>query len=205
MFQSSRRAALAAGAGLFVASAPWRGARAQPRTVVDLVAGDGRFTRFIEFIIRSGMTEDLRGTGPFTVFAPTDAAYSAGSPALLQDLLESPGGGGGQSGGGGNIQGGPPDIVRLRAYVQYHVISGRALAAGELAGADRQLKTDNGNMLLVRGTGGQVVVANPAPGVPLGGFGAAGVNVLPPAPIVQPDMRTGNGVVHAIGGLIFPS
>lgn len=206
MTSSSRRQALAAGAGLLAAPFLACTALAQPRSVIDLIAGDGRFNRFAEFVQRAALTEDLKGAGPFTVFAPTDAAYSAGSPALLQDLLSSEGGsGGGQSGGGGSVQGGPSDIVKLRAYVQYHVITGRAILATGLAGADRQVKTDNGNMLLVRGSDGHVVVANPAPGMPLGGFGAAGVNVLPPAPVVQPDMRANNGVVHAIGGLIFPS
>ena len=52
--------------------------------------------------------------------------------------------------------------------------------------------------------GGVVTLSNPSPAGASGGFGTGGINIVPPAPIVQADILATNGVVHALGGVPFP-
>jgi uncharacterized surface protein with fasciclin (FAS1) repeats len=183
-------------------------ARAQTRSVVDTLAADGRFDRFLEMLGRAGMVDQLRGAGPFTIFAPTDAAFNAASVATLDAMLnQGTGGGGSGTGGGGGVAGGAsPDPVRLPAFVRYFIIPGQTLTSGQLrALGEGQLPTLNGSPLLVRAPVGQpVTLTNPAPGQATGGFGAPGINVMPPAPIVTADIPATNGIVHALGGVVFP-
>lgn len=177
-------------------------AQAQLRSVVDTLAADGRFNRFLELIGRAGMTDGLRGPGPFTLFAPTDGAFT-GSPAAAVEDLVSQGSGGG---GGGTLSGESPDRLRLQAFIQYFIVPGQAWTLAQLTGpADRTLKTENGAVVVVSSKPGEVVtLRNPAPGQQSGSFGASGFNVMPPATLVQADIAASNGIVHALGGVLFP-
>lgn len=189
-----RRTLFAAVGGLTLAPLA---AKAQLRSVVDTLAADGRFNRFLELIGRAGMTDSLRGTGPFTIFAPTDAAFNAAPNFPVDQLLS-------QGSGGGALSGESPDRLRLEAFVQYFIVSGRTWTLAQLTGEDHTLKTDNGGVLLVSAKPGQVVtITNPQPGQGAG-FGAAGLNVMPPATLTQADLPASNGIVHAMGGVLFP-
>ena len=59
----------------------FRPAQAQTRNVMETMAADGRFNRFIELIGRAGATDQLRSTAGVTVFAPVDAAFDVLMPA----------------------------------------------------------------------------------------------------------------------------
>lgn len=195
----NRRALL--GAGLALATLP-RLAAAQSRNVVDTLAGDARFTRFLEVIGRGGATDQFRGAGPMTVFAPTDAAFNTASAAMLNDLLAQGTGGSGQN-GGGTLSGASPDILRLRSLIGYHVIPGVALTPAELQG-DQQIRTVAGGMLRIASQGGAIAVSNPAPERQSSTFGAGGLNVLPPAAVDgQPIMAT-NGIIYPVTQLLLP-
>jgi uncharacterized surface protein with fasciclin (FAS1) repeats len=208
MIVPTRRRCLMTGAGaLALPFLTPRAGRAQMRNVVDTLAADGRFDRFLELIGRAGMTDQLRGAGPFTIFAPTNQAFNFANAARLDDLLnQGTGGGGSGTGGGGTAGGASPDPVRLPAFVRYFIIPGRALTLGQLAQlGEAQLPTLNGAPLLVRATAGQpVTVANPSPVGASGGFGAGGLNIVPPAPVVQADLPATNGIIHALGAVVFP-
>lgn len=200
MIHPNRRAVLCAGiavAGLLA----WPGAAsAQVRNVLDTLAADGRFNRFIDLIGRAGLSDTLRGPGPFTLLAPTDAAF-VGAPASLVEDLTSQGSGGS---GGGTLSGESTDPIRLRAFVQYHVIQGQAWTLAQWTGGERQIRTVNGSSVLVRAVPGTpVTISNPTPGQGQG-LGAAGLNVMPPAGVIQADIPASNGVVHALGGVLFP-
>ena len=200
MLMTQRRLLLATGMAALAAPTMLR---AQPRPVIDTIAGLPGFNRFVELVGLAGLTDYLRGPGPFTVFAPTDAAFNAAPSSTIQAMA----GTNAQSGGGQNTGGGGsnPDNIRLRAFIQYHIITGQAVLLKELATGDHQLRTENGAAVLVRGAPGQVVtVSNPAPGQQAGSFSAPGLNVMPPAPIVTADIPAANGVVQAIGGVLFP-
>jgi uncharacterized surface protein with fasciclin (FAS1) repeats len=192
----SRRAfvlgAAALGAG---ASAARQGLAQTQRNVADALAADGRFTQFLELLSRAGMIEPLRGAGPFTVFAPTNAAFLGAPSGMLADLVGTPTGGTGSA---------SPDPVRLRALVQYHIVSGAPFGMAPPPAGDRRVRAMNGSDVLVASDGGAVQVSNPAPAQQLGGMGAAGVNVMPPARTDGPPIAASNGVIYPITGVLFP-
>jgi uncharacterized surface protein with fasciclin (FAS1) repeats len=74
------------GTGL-LAPAPARATLTPPPTVVDVLQRDGRFTTLLAALDAAGLRTALRGTGPFTVFAPTDAAFAALPPGTVEALL----------------------------------------------------------------------------------------------------------------------
>jgi uncharacterized surface protein with fasciclin (FAS1) repeats len=131
------------------------------------MAADGRFTQFLELLSRSGMIDQLRGAGPFTVFAPTNAAFLGAPSAMLADLVGTPTGGTGSA---------SPDPVRLRALVQYHIVAGApfGMAPPPPPASDRRVRAMNGSDIRVESDGAVVQVSNPAPAQQMGGMGAAG-------------------------------
>ena len=81
------------------------------KNLVDTAAANGSFTIFGKAIERAGMADTLRGTGPFTVFAPTDAAFDKLPTGKLDNLLKQ------------------ENKAELVSLLNYHVVSGRKLAA----------------------------------------------------------------------------
>jgi len=81
------------------------------KNLVDTAAANGSFKTFGKAIERAGMSETLRGDGPFTVFAPTDAAFEKLPSGKLDNLFK------------------PENKEELVALLNYHVVSGRKSAA----------------------------------------------------------------------------
>ena len=67
---------------------PKREAASAPGGIVDVVAGDGRFSTLSAAIDAAGLAETLRGEGPFTVFAPLDSAFAKLPPGAAESLLQ---------------------------------------------------------------------------------------------------------------------
>jgi transforming growth factor-beta-induced protein len=80
-----------------------------PATVVDIVVNSPVHTTLETAVIAAGLADDLSGTGPFTVFAPTDAAFAALPAGVLDGLLSDPTG-------------------ALAEVLLYHVVAGQALS-----------------------------------------------------------------------------
>ena len=93
---------VAAGVSAFAATAPAAPTQsaASNKTVVTVAAGDKRFTTLVALVKQAGLVKTLSGKGPFTVFAPTNAAFAklkrtapetyaavAGDKALLTKVL----------------------------------------------------------------------------------------------------------------------
>ncbi|MBX9699609.1 MAG: fasciclin domain-containing protein, partial [Acetobacteraceae bacterium] len=111
--------------------------------------------------------------------------------------------GSGTGGGGGTLSGASPDQVRLRALLEYHAVRGVYRAADLRPGL--RLRTINGNEVeVVAAQTGGLALANPAPATQTMGFGVGGLNIMPPAPIIQPDVIATNGIIHVIGGVLLP-
>jgi uncharacterized surface protein with fasciclin (FAS1) repeats len=170
-----------------------RPALAQARNVMETLAADGRFNRFIELIGRAGATDQLRSTAGVTIFAPVDAAFDVVN-ARMTDLL--------QQGSGGGISQTSVDPLRLRELIAYHIVPGSMPSSG-LTG-DRRFKTVNGAEVRVANEGGKISVTNPAPAQQTGSFGAGGLNVQSPATVVGPDIIANNGIIHAVDQVLFP-
>src|SRR4029079_13103042 len=79
--------------------------------IVDTAVAAGSFKTLAAALQAAGLVETLKGKGPFTVFAPTDAAFAKLPAATVEDLLK------------------PENKTRLKAILTYHVISGEVMAA----------------------------------------------------------------------------
>jgi uncharacterized surface protein with fasciclin (FAS1) repeats len=108
---------------------------AQPNIVQTAVAA-GQFKTLVKLVKQAGLAGALQGKGPFTVFAPTDAAFAKVPKATLQALAK--------------------DKAKLRAVLLYHVAKGKLTAAKVVK--LHSLKTLNGQSLKVRVSHGTVTV-----------------------------------------------
>jgi uncharacterized surface protein with fasciclin (FAS1) repeats len=61
---------------------------AQDKDIVDTAVAAGSFTTLAAALEAAGLVETLKGAGPFTVFAPTDAAFAALPAGTVEDLLK---------------------------------------------------------------------------------------------------------------------
>lgn len=121
---------LAAGASLAAASAA-----ALAADIVDTAVSAGSFKTLVKAVQAAGLVDTLKGTGPFTVFAPTDEAFAKLPPGTLEALLQ--------------------DRQKLAAVLTYHVVPGKVMAADVQTGA---VKTVQGQSLaVVKGASGVTV------------------------------------------------
>ncbi len=104
-------------------------AAAIPRDIIDTTLAAGSFKKLLSALIASGLAETLKGSGPFTVFAPGDTAFAELPAGTLDDLLK------------------PENRERLKSVLTFHVIPGR-LTAAELVNA-RSLTTVSGKELFL--------------------------------------------------------
>jgi len=81
------------------------------KNLLDTAAANGSFKTFGKAIERAGLSDTLRGEGPYTVFAPTDAAFDKLPAGELETLFK------------------PENKAQLTSMMNYHVISGRKLVA----------------------------------------------------------------------------
>lgn len=110
-------------------------------TVVDVAKGAGDFTILVQAVQAAGLTETLSGPGPFTVFAPTDEAFTEALSALnltAAQLLA--------------------DKDRLAKILTYHVLPTKALAADVLKLDGQQVATVNGAKVTIDVSGSTVMV-----------------------------------------------
>lgn len=105
------------------------------KDIVDTAVAAGSFNTLVAAVQAAGLEETLRGDGPFTVFAPTDAAFAALPAGTVESLLK------------------PENKDRLVAILTYHVVSGKYLA-GDLAGEKLDVATVNGADVAVDGSNG---------------------------------------------------
>ena len=110
------------------------------QTLVENASGASTLTTLVSAVQAADLVETLSGPGPFTVFAPTNAAFEAVPQSALQSLLQ------------------PANKAQLQGVLTYHVVSGLYPAASLRDG--QTLTTVNGETLMVSMSGGQVMVGN---------------------------------------------
>ena len=109
-------------------------------TIVDVASGAGNFNTLVAAVTAADLVETLSGTGPFTVFAPTDEAFAALPAGVLDALLL------------------PENKEILVKILTYHVVSGMVMAADI---TDGDVATVEGsNVMLVTTSGVKVNDAN---------------------------------------------
>lgn len=107
---------------------------AQDMDIVDTAVGAGTFTTLVAAVTAAGLVETLKGEGPFTVFAPTDAAFAALPAGTVEDLLK------------------PENKDKLVALLTYHVVAGKVMStdltegmkAATVNGAEVTITLDGG-------------------------------------------------------------
>jgi uncharacterized surface protein with fasciclin (FAS1) repeats len=120
---------------LAVGASPASAAR-QDQDIVDTATTAGDFTTLTKLLKRAGLVSALKEPGPFTVFAPTDAAFAKVPKARLDALLKSK--------------------KKLRSVLLYHVV-GTKLTAAQVANRKRA-KTLSGKSVRFRVRGSKVYV-----------------------------------------------
>ena len=126
---------------LVATAACWNPAQAEPssssKDIVAVASSAGNFTTLVAAIKAAGLVETLQGSGPFTVFAPTDEAFAKLPKGTLDDLLK------------------PENKAKLAGILTYHVVSGKVMAADVKT---MMAKTVNGQELDIKVADGVVTV-----------------------------------------------
>lgn len=143
--------------------------------ILDTLAASRDHAVLLRALRQSGLDRELAGTGPFTVFAPTDAAF------------------GGMRGGYERLLA-PGAQAELRTLLQYHVVAGKfdSFALGQ------QVAAGNGSAMLATLQGGKLraTIADGAAVVVDGNGGLARITV--------PDVLQANGVVYVVDKVLRP-
>jgi len=108
------------------------------KNLVDTVAANDSFKTFSRAVENAGLSDSLRATGPFTVFAPTDAAFEKLPAGRLDQLFK------------------PENKAELASLVNYHVINGRKFVGDmkswvttrTMNGQSAKIKTENRNICI---------------------------------------------------------
>lgn len=147
-------------------------------TIVANAAKASNLTTLVSAVQTAGLAETLGGAGPFTVFAPDNAAFEKIPAATREGLMQ------------------PAQKADLTKILTYHVVPGRLTAADIAAqatagGGTASLTTVEGGTLTVRDAGGgRYTVTDENGGV---------------STITQADVMQSNGVVHVVDTVLMPN
>ncbi|MGF1445178.1 MAG: fasciclin domain-containing protein [Pikeienuella sp.] len=108
------------------------------KDIVDTAVEAGSFETLVAAVQAADLVETLKGEGPFTVFAPTDAAFAALPEGTVQDLLK------------------PENKERLQGVLTYHVVAGKVMS-GDLSGEMSVETVQGSNVDIVVGESGVTV------------------------------------------------
>jgi uncharacterized surface protein with fasciclin (FAS1) repeats len=111
--------------------------------IVETAAAAGDFKTLTAALKAAGLDETLKGPGPFTVFAPTDAAFAKLPEGTVETLLKDPKG-------------------QLAEILKYHVVAGEVMAADVAKMDGQKVKTVQGAELTVEVSGDKVVLVDAA-------------------------------------------
>jgi len=149
---------------------------AQKKSIVDIAVGNEDFSTLVAALKAADLVGALQGEGPFTVFAPTNAAFGKIDSKTLNSLLE------------------PQNKSTLAGILTYHVVSGN-LAAADVVNA---LKKGNGKAEVTTLNGGTLTVVQKDGKIWLqdqnGNY----------SQIVSTDIMASNGVIHVIESVVMP-
>ena len=106
-----------------------------PVSVADTIAAQPQLSTLNGLVAKTGLADTLKGTGPFTVFAPTNEAFSKVPAKTMDDLAKDP--------------------AKLKALLTYHVVVGKVMAADVKNGNS---KTVNGANVALSKAGNFVIV-----------------------------------------------
>ncbi len=149
---------------------------AQDKDVVDIAIGSKDHTTLVAAVKAADLVSTLKGKGPFTVFAPTNAAFEKLPEGTVEGLLK------------------PESKATLAAILTYHVVAGNMDAVSVAAA----IKAGKGNAVLTTVNGAQLTATMEGSSVILtdskGGRST----------VTATDLKGTNGVVHVIDTVLMP-
>lgn len=173
---------LAAATGLAAISMPAsagsmnKPAKAAAGNIVGAAASSADHKTLVAAVKAAGLVDTLANRGPFTLFAPTDAAFAKLPAGTVDTLLQ------------------PANRDQLAAVLTYHVVAGRVTASQLIAminasGGSASLKTVQGGMLKATIAGGKVIITDANGGI---------------ATVTKADLVQSNGVIHVTDAVSLP-
>lgn len=144
--------------------------------IVAVASGNENFSTLVAAVSAANLVETLSGDGPFTVFAPTNAAFAKLPAGTVETLLK------------------PENKEQLTSILTYHVVSGNFQAAAVIDA----INTNNGKFTVATVQGGEIELSLVDGNVMLkdanGGMST----------VVIADVNASNGVIHAIDSVVMP-
>ena len=148
----------------------------QTPNIVGVAASNENFTTLVAAVKAAGLVETLSSAGPFTVFAPTNAAFAKLPEGTVATLLQ------------------PENKATLTSILTYHVVSGKFDATAVV----EAIKANNGAFTITTVQGGKLVASLMEGNVLLkdekGNMST----------VVIADVAASNGVIHAIDSVVMP-
>jgi uncharacterized surface protein with fasciclin (FAS1) repeats len=146
------------------------------KTVVDIAVGSKDHTTLVAAVKAADLVATLQSAGPFTVFAPTNAAFDKLPKGTVESLLK------------------PENKATLAKILTYHVVAGNLDAAAVVkaitdAKGTLVVKTVSGGSLTATIKDGKVILTDEKGGK---------------ATVVATDLKAGNGIVHVIDAVVLP-
>jgi len=146
------------------------------KTVVDVALGSKAHTTLVAAIKAADLVSTLQGAGPFTVFAPTNAAFARLPKGTLDNLLK------------------PENKPTLAKVLTYHVVAGNLDAAAVLKAIKDgkgkvSLKAVSGGTLTASLRNGKVILTDEKGGI---------------ANVSATNLKAGNGIVHVLDAVVMP-
>jgi uncharacterized surface protein with fasciclin (FAS1) repeats len=149
---------------------------AQKSDVVDIAISSKDHTTLVAAVKAADLVETLKGKGPFTVFAPTNAAFEKLPEGTLESLLK------------------PESKSTLAGILTYHVVSGDIDAVAVV----EAIKKGNGKAVLTTVNGEKITASLVGKNVVI--TDAKGGN----ATVTAVDLKGSNGVVHVLDAVLLP-
>ena len=146
------------------------------QTIVEAAVSNKDFSTLVTALKAADLVDALSGEGPFTVFAPNNAAFSKIDSETLGSLLK------------------PENVEALTNILTYHVVSGK-LMASDVASALKsgygkvELTALNGQTITARSKGGKIYLEDSQGNM---------------SEIIATDVAGSNGVIHVISSVVMP-
>ena len=146
------------------------------KTLVDVAVGSKDHTTLVAAVKAADLVATLQSAGPFTVFAPVNAAFGKLPAGTVDYLLK------------------PENKATLAKVLTYHVVAGSFNAAAVVkastdGGGSFTIKTVSGGNLVASIKGGKVILTDEKGGV---------------ATVVATDLAASNGLIHVLDAVVLP-
>jgi uncharacterized surface protein with fasciclin (FAS1) repeats len=149
---------------------------AETGNIVDVAAANADFSTLVAAVKAANLVETLSGDGPFTVFAPNNAAFDKLPAGTVDGLLK------------------PENMEKLKSILTYHVVSGKFDAATVIDAINK----NNGKYSVTTVQGGTIVLSLSDGKVMLTDANGG------TATVILADVAASNGVIHAIDTVVMP-